>query len=775
MKRPTTIYQMVRSQDLESSRRPLLSQSILAALASALVITTFTIAAFRSPHPFDIRFNLYAILAIAGTVTCLWIFILLTRIKQKADELVWFSLNIACLGLWSAGDMFQYISASPETAAFWATFNTIGGFFMPVTIYLFALAYTHPKRAKDISTIVPLVIGALILQYFDYRTNIFSYYDAPGGMIAVPWGYVVTTAPAFILEIIWFEAGYIAALALLINFYRRTNDKLLKQQARLFVIALAIPVVGGTITDGILPALGFHGILPLAVPLVTITGIIIGYGIIKYRIFTFDPSLIAAGIMNTMDEAVVGITPDYHITFANPGAERMLGQPLSELSQRRLTEFLMVPWSAERLHDKLLAPLARHDHAQIPRLGIRAWRGRQLSVKISASKITGAADHLEGYVLVLTDVTELGKAQAVVEQMVEQRTRELEQTKTRLLASINSLKLGFLMTDARPEIILGNQAAHQMLELKDADAAKITNIQKTLGRVFNLKSLVQACLRQSTDQTAPAFDYHNRIIKPYVTPITENGVAVGCVVLLEDITESVILERAKDEFFAIASHELRTPLTAIRGNTSLIEQYFPTAIKDPQVKDMIHDIHTSSIRLINIVNDFLDASQLEQGQIHLNPSAFDVGKVAAEVLTEVHPVARDKNLYAELEPSDTIPFVWADPARTKQVIYNLVGNALKFTEKGGVGIRLEQIEAGVKITVIDTGRGIAIDNQRLLFRKFQQAGDKTSLTRDATNGTGLGLYISQRLVSAMGGQLKLESSEPGRGTSFSFTLPLPPK
>jgi signal transduction histidine kinase len=394
-------------------------------------------------------------------------------------------------------------------------------------------------------------------------------------------------------------------------------------------------------------------------------------------------------------------------------------------------------------------------------------------VKASATKVAGGGG-LDGYVLVLTDVTELGKAQAVVEQMVEQRTRELEETKTRLLASINSLKLGYLMTNAHPEVILGNHAAHKLLGLEDQDISLAT-IQRALGRALNLQSLVRACLRRHADQTAPSFDFNNRIIKPYVTPITEDGAPVGCVVLLEDITEGAILERAKDEFFAIASHELRTPLTAIRGNTSLIEQYYPNAVKDPQVKSMLHDIHASSIRLINIVNDFLDASQLEQGQMRFVPSAFDIGKIAATVLNEIRDSARAKNLYAELEPSDTIPFVWADPARTKQVLYNLVGNALKFTAKGGISLRLEQVEAGVKITVIDTGKGIPVDNQRLLFRKFQQASEKASLTRDATNGTGLGLYISQRLVEGMKGELKLEWSEPSRGTSFSFTLPLPPK
>src|SRR3954462_10536891 len=120
MKEPSPTSSPLRRSDTDNSRRPLLIQRVMIVLTVGLIGITFILAAFyTTPRPFDIRLNPYVLLAIAGTIACLWVFILVSRIKQQADELLWFALNIMCLGLWSAGDLFQYISATPATATFW--------------------------------------------------------------------------------------------------------------------------------------------------------------------------------------------------------------------------------------------------------------------------------------------------------------------------------------------------------------------------------------------------------------------------------------------------------------------------------------------------------------------------------------------------------------------------------------------------------------------------------------------------------------------------------
>lgn len=245
--------------------------------------------------------------------------------------------------------------------------------------------------------------------------------------------------------------------------------------------------------------------------------------------------------------------------------------------------------------------------------------------------------------------------------------------------------------------------------------------------------------------------------------------------LIEDVTEEQLLQRSKDEFFSIASHELRTPLTAIRGNAALIMQYYDEQLKDPTLKEMVTDIHGSSVRLIDIVNDFLDASRLEQGKMRFKYDAVQIDKIIESVIYELAGVSREKNIYLKFTNKllGALPPVYGDKDRLKQVVYNLTGNALKFTEVGGITIWAEPVGKFLKVFVQDTGNGIPANEQQALFRKFEQASTSTSaFTRDTTRGTGLGLYISKLIMENMGGTVQLEMTEMGKGSIFSFTVPL---
>ncbi|MBI5357409.1 HAMP domain-containing histidine kinase, partial [Candidatus Saccharibacteria bacterium] len=248
--------------------------------------------------------------------------------------------------------------------------------------------------------------------------------------------------------------------------------------------------------------------------------------------------------------------------------------------------------------------------------------------------------------------------------------------------------------------------------------------------------------------------------------------AIGAVVLLDDVTESTMMERSKDEFFSIASHELRTPLTAIRGNTSMMLEYYKDDIKNEDLKEMITDIHGSSQRLIEIVNDFLDTSRLEQGRMEFNLQKVSLAELIGAVVKDTSTVTKERLNEVRIDASiNKLPQVYADPDKLKQVLYNLIGNSIKFTEKGKITISSVLEGDKVRISIIDQGRGIGADSRKLLFRKFQQASNSI-LTRDATKGTGLGLYISKMILENMGGTIRLDSSEVGKGSVFSFTVPI---
>jgi len=388
------------------------------------------------------------------------------------------------------------------------------------------------------------------------------------------------------------------------------------------------------------------------------------------------------------------------------------------------------------------------------------------------------------------NIHELNQEKASVEQKIIERTEELHDEKARLVASIDSLDVGFIMTDANDEIIMLNRVATQLLSytITQEGVSKIDSattewttavVDQKMGAEFPFKANLAKAKSLELPKEKKELLFSGRIFRIFMAPIVVSDSAenatetLGAVTLIEDITEEKAQERSKDEFFSIASHELRTPLTAIRGNTSMIQTYYQEQLgKDDTLKELVGDIHESSIRLIEIVSDFLDASRLEQGKMKFAFETFEVDKVVESVIYEMSTASRDKGVELKFDKtqSGTPLTAYADKNRTKQVIYNLVGNALKFTEKGTIILSIVSAGPELRVLVKDTGTGMTAESQQLLFHKFQQAGNSL-LTRDTSRGTGLGLYISKLIVEGMGGNIRLESSVPGEGTVFSFSLP----
>lgn len=361
------------------------------------------------------------------------------------------------------------------------------------------------------------------------------------------------------------------------------------------------------------------------------------------------------------------------------------------------------------------------------------------------------------------------------ERLVRQRTRQLEAEKSRFLASINSLPLGFILTDTNGTILMLNPSIKHILNLRDDDPASVAEQVESKDSILHkLLELTQKTASHKKIKSTELTTKEGRFLHAMIAPVvTRGGEIDGVVILLEDVTEARILDRSKDEFFSIASHELRTPLTAIRGNTSMIKQFYQKQLKDQTLDSMVTDIYSSSVRLIEIVNDFLDASSLEQGKMKFSLEEFALDEVIEKVVYEMGGVVNERKLYLKVDKTlGELPHVYGDPNRTKQVIYNLIGNALKFTDKGGVTLNaVADANHMIKVTVTDTGRGISPEGQQLLFHKFQQAASSIH-TRDTTRGTGLGLYISKLIVEHQGGVIQIENSQEGVGTTFSFTIPI---
>jgi PAS domain S-box-containing protein len=229
------------------------------------------------------------------------------------------------------------------------------------------------------------------------------------------------------------------------------------------------------------------------------------------------------------------------------------------------------------------------------------------------------------------------------------------------------------------------------------------------------------------------------------------------------------VERAthlKSKFLASMSHELRTPLNAIVGFSDLLAEQTAGELNEKQ-KRFVNHIKQGSAHLLQLINDILDISKIEAGQLEYRCESFLVKEALPEVLSTIHPSAMAKNIEVRQNLRTDRP-VNADRVRFKQILYNLLSNAVKFTPKGGrIEIDCFEIIDQIGLSVTDTGIGIRPEDQTVVFEEFRQVEGNRGTVNE---GTGLGLAITKRLVEQQGGQVSL-SSEPGKGSRFTFTLP----
>ncbi len=275
-------------------------------------------------------------------------------------------------------------------------------------------------------------------------------------------------------------------------------------------------------------------------------------------------------------------------------------------------------------------------------------------------------------------------------------------------------------------------------------------------------------------------DGHERWFESRTTPIRgDDGRVIEFHDVSREITQTKRLEdelveardraedgaRAKSEFLSNMSHELRTPLTSVIGFAGLLKDSPTLSLTDQR---HVERIALASDSLLGVINDILDYSKLEAGAVAIDPQAFDPQAMARGAVSIVEGACQAKGLAVRVRIDPSLPtYLLGDEARLRQVVLNFLSNAMKFTSDGGITLSLEWHEARMRVSVADTGIGVAPDKLTTLFQRFTQADPSTSRLY---GGTGLGLSISRRLIEMMGGQIGAES-RPGEGSIFWFEAP----
>jgi signal transduction histidine kinase len=356
---------------------------------------------------------------------------------------------------------------------------------------------------------------------------------------------------------------------------------------------------------------------------------------------------------------------------------------------------------------------------------------------------------------------EVGDLASAVHRLAEQlssRLEALEAEEVRLVALTESLNEGVIAIDARQQVTKVNERARALLGLRDAVPFPVSN----LPRERSLREAIGAAL------SGQAVDAHEVQIGGRELALTARPLpAGGAVVALFDLTPVRRLETVRRDFVANASHELRTPLTVIGGFT---ETLLDDSLPNDQREQFARMVLANTQRMQRIVDDLLDLSRIESGGWKPNPARVDVRPLASEALAAAKERRPEKPLTMGLEIAPDAASVWVDPTALRQVLTNLVDNAVRHTNEGTVTVFSKRIPGGVAVGVSDTGIGIPAEHLQRIFERFYRVDAGRSRSE---GGTGLGLAIVKHLVEGHGGRVCAESTV-GRGTKIWAELPDPP-
>ena len=439
----------------------------------------------------------------------------------------------------------------------------------------------------------------------------------------------------------------------------------------------------------------------------------------------------------------------YCVTYWNAAAERLFGIPRGEALGRELWDVL--PGAGDpRVRERLARVV---EHGTVLRLTLLSDR------ELFARHFSVHATPLDGGVA-------LHVRDATAEQRVADHYDQL----------LESIRDGFIAVDREWKIVYVNRSAEVLVSLRRDRATGVELWQIFPEEPAYLGEAIRATMADREPRHLPALYPVGRVFRGHcfdvaIRPLPDGGVSM----LFEDVTERIAREvelarlaaeaeeasRAKSRFFAAVSHELRTPLNAIVGYTHLLA----TQTYGEVPAGAVRASERASIcaeHLARLVDDVLLFTTAEMDRLPLFPAPVDLATAIPGMLPHMLQQAEAKKLSFSLEVPDGLPPLETDPERLRQIVAALVGNAIKFTSRGGVRLRAEARDGWMEIRVADTGPGVTEADRELVFAPFEQIGEEAR-TDSLSRGTGLGLTIARQLARRLGGDIEVRAPDPADG------------
>jgi two-component system phosphate regulon sensor histidine kinase PhoR len=365
------------------------------------------------------------------------------------------------------------------------------------------------------------------------------------------------------------------------------------------------------------------------------------------------------------------------------------------------------------------------------------------------------------------ETIELAQSLNIMADSLRKTIQDLSGERNKLSAVLATMRDGIIVVDPDNTVLMMNQAAREMLNVgpQVREGRRLVEV----ARDHQVYRLTSDCLATGETQLGEVELFRpRRFLGALATPLKDNG-SMGALITLHDLTRTRQTENSQREFVSNVSHELRNPLASVKAMVETLED---GAIERPEVaRNFLERIHHDLDRMNSLVNELLELSRLESGQLALKLEPLELEPLAEDIKSRFNVLTNERGIDVVVNFPADLPRVMADEDRLRQIIINLVENSLKFTPPGGRVTFCAELkpDRSVEVSVSDTGVGISQEHLPHIFERFY----KVDRSRHA-GGTGLGLAIVKQLVEAHGGEVWVKSQE-GIGSTFAFTLPVADK
>lgn len=699
---------------------------------------------------------------------------------------LFFTLSIA---LWDFVEYLFDTSPNRDVAYFWSLFFPLVVPLSIPAVYFLILAITENWTLVKSFFTKTVVIGGTSL--FILTGLLAGVTDQNIFFVDGHWSIRSGKLPLSLFTdnglIVWGIIIIISALVVLVRYLRSNYDPLRKKQLKLMlygiIISLVLDLVNSFTWVSSGKADGIANILVLVISYVSLPLMIsfFAYAIIKYDMFSINASTAAEMIFTKMADAVFLLDSKLKLVLMNKAAKTMAINNLTVKIGASVDKFLKSSQSDQRISKIIKENLL--ENQKIEDFEAQLISEPNIPVSVSISFIDEKAGLERGVVCIVRDISERKTQELRLKSSFDSlklADKQIQLELARLKTIISSIGEGLIVLDYDSKVIFNNDRAMEILkmpevDLNNQDVSKLFTISTETGELINIDKKMRekfrknSALRYTTSDSVYITTYNKeRVpINLTATAFTLGTEVDGAIIIFEDITKEMAIDKTKSEFVSLAAHQLRTPLTAIKWNLDLLEVQLEKK-GTPAIKKLMDSTQSVTENMSEMVKQFLNVSRIELGKISVKPEKLDLNILVKEVTAEQIPSAQIKLQKLRVKYDKALPKIMLDKTLTRAVVQNLLSNAVKYTpENGKINISLIAEKDNALISIEDSGMGIPKEQQQKLFSKLFRADNAV---KSGTEGTGLGLYIVKAIVKLAGGEIWFESKE-NIGTTFHVTLP----